>query len=257
MRRCLVIAVAALTLVGCVQASVPQAGTGILAAGPTQPPTAPTLGRAEIPYQFHGTISDDSTMVTLLTEPIAVYNSPNDPDPAFTQPGATIFGFNQVMALVEPPADGWAQVMLPGRPNNRTGWVKSDDLHFFVVGGRVVIDLSERTLTYTVDGEELIRTSVAIGTSRNPTPTGLFYVTDSIKVPGGGGPFGPYALALSGRSDTITEFNGGDGIIGIHGTNRPNLIGQAVSLGCIRLPNDVMTRLWELVPVGTPVEIRG
>src|SRR5690606_25337941 len=133
--------------------------------------------------------------------------------------------------------------------------VKTDDLHLFVVGGEILIDLDTRTLVYTFDGEEVLTTPVAIGTSRNPTPTGSFYVTDSVRVTGPPGPFGPYALALSGRSDTITEFNGGDGIIGIHGTNRPNLIGEAVSLGCIRLPNDAMTRLWEMVPVGTPVEI--
>jgi lipoprotein-anchoring transpeptidase ErfK/SrfK len=77
-----------------------------------------------------------------------------------------------------------------------------------------------------------------------------------VRVARAGGPWGPAALGLSARSDTITEFNGGDGIVGIHGTNRPGSIGQAASLGCIRLPNDVILQLHELVPIGTPVEIR-
>jgi lipoprotein-anchoring transpeptidase ErfK/SrfK len=69
-------------------------------------------------------------------------------------------------------------------------------------------------------------------------------------------PWGPHALGLSGRSDSISEYNGGDGIIGIHGTNRPASIGEAASLGCVRLPNDVITLIHQMVPIGTPVEIR-
>jgi lipoprotein-anchoring transpeptidase ErfK/SrfK len=70
-----------------------------------------------------------------------------------------------------------------------------------------------------------------------------------------GSPWGPFALGLSARSETITEFNGGDGIVGIHGTNRPDTIGRAVSLGCVRLDNDLITRLAGTVRLGTPVEI--
>jgi len=67
--------------------------------------------------------------------------------------------------------------------------------------------------------------------------------------------WGPHALGLSARSDTITEYKGGDGIIGIHGTNRPGSIGEAASLGCVRVPNEVIALLHDLVAVGTPVEI--
>ena len=55
---------------------------------------------------------------------------------------------------------------------------------------------------------------------------------------------GPYKLDL------------GDGYL-IHGTHRYNRdsIGQAVSHGCIRMHNDDVARLYEMVPVGTPVFI--
>ena len=254
----------AMALVGCssgVTPTVVDGAPGIIAAEqPASPPTtrAPattTTTTPEIPYQFHGQLETSATMVTLLTENVDVFTSPGDEMPMMTQSGSTWFGANQVLTLVDEPVDGWAEVLLPSRPNSRTGWVMTDDLHFYVVGSRIVIDLGARTLVYYVDGEEVLRAPVAIGSPRNPTPTGSFFVTDSIKVPRGAGPFGPYALALSARSNTITEFNGGDGIIGIHGTNRPGLIGDAVSLGCIRLRNDVMTKLWELVPIGTPVDI--
>jgi lipoprotein-anchoring transpeptidase ErfK/SrfK len=84
----------------------------------------------------------------------------------------------------------------------------------------------------------------------------MFFVTDAVRITNPNGPWGPYAFGLSARSDTVTEFNGGDGIIGIHGTNRPNSIGEAQSLGCVRLPNDVMLELAELLSVGSPVTIK-
>jgi lipoprotein-anchoring transpeptidase ErfK/SrfK len=53
----------------------------------------------------------------------------------------------------------------------------------------------------------------------------------------------------------LDMFDGGLPEIAIHGTNQPELMGQARSNGCIRLPNDAIQRLAEVVPLGTPVEI--
>ena len=41
----------------------------------------------------------------------------------------------------------------------------------------------------------------------------------------------------------------------IHGTNVPSSIGQSVSHGCVRLLNEDIAHLYEIVPVGTPVYI--
>ncbi len=46
----------------------------------------------------------------------------------------------------------------------------------------------------------------------------------------------------------------GDGY-GLHGTNNPASIGQSVSHGCIRLRNEDIAQLYEMVPLGTPVFI--
>ena len=43
----------------------------------------------------------------------------------------------------------------------------------------------------------------------------------------------------------------GDGY-GIHGTNAPETIGRSVSHGCVRLRNEDIEKLYEMVPVGTP-----
>ena len=41
----------------------------------------------------------------------------------------------------------------------------------------------------------------------------------------------------------------------IHGTNQPQTIGHAVSHGCVRVRNEDIDKLYEMVPVGTPVYI--
>lgn len=41
----------------------------------------------------------------------------------------------------------------------------------------------------------------------------------------------------------------------VHGTNQPGRIGTPASHGCVRLANADMIRLFDTVPVGTPVEI--
>jgi lipoprotein-anchoring transpeptidase ErfK/SrfK len=64
-------------------------------------------------------------------------------------------------------------------------------------------------------------------------------------IPGGApsNPMGAAALTLSGDKYAI------------HGTNRPNSIGTAVSYGCIRMRNEDVTDLFERVSVGTTVVV--
>ena len=204
---------------------------------------------------FDGGGESAHTLVAISLGELDIYESPEAADPVRRLPATTILGTATVVTALGEPTDGWLEVMLPGRPNGSTGWVETHRVDMYMVTDRVVIDLSDRELTYYQEGDQHLTTTVAIGTSHNPTPTGVFFVTDLVDIPGGG-PWGPAALGLSARSDTITEFNGGDGIIGIHGTNKPSSIGQAASLGCIRLPNDLIVELRNLVSLGTPVEIR-
>jgi lipoprotein-anchoring transpeptidase ErfK/SrfK len=146
-------------------------------------------------------------------------------------------------------------VLLPVRPNGSTGWIEVADVTLFVVDRSVEVDLGDRSLRVVQEGEVLLETEVAIGGGSSPTPTGRFFVTDSVILTDPGGPWGPHAFGLSAFSDTITEFNGGDGIIGIHGTNQPSSIGQARSLGCVRVPNEVALELAGIISAGVPVEI--
>jgi len=227
----------------------------------SQEPVATTepLPRAELQPAFGGlstaTLPANTTLVGMTVGDTVVYETRTSAEPMVTIPHTTILGTVTVLEVVAGPSDGWARVRLPVRPNGSEGWVRADDLMLYVVDSRVEIDLSDRTLTYYESGEEVLTTTVAIGSQRNPTPVGEFFVTDKVTLADPGSPWGPQAIGISARSETIMEYNGGDGIIGVHGTNRPGSIGNAASLGCVRVSNDVITTLHEMVPIGTPVKI--
>jgi lipoprotein-anchoring transpeptidase ErfK/SrfK len=170
----------------------------------------------------------------------------------------TGFGSVTVLAVREIGTDaaaGWLRVELPGRPVGETGWVPADAVELREVDVEVTVDLETRQLTVRRDGEVVLTSTVAIGDPDHPTPTGTFWVTDKLDTEDPNGPYGPYALGLSVRSEVLTEFAGGDGQIGIHGTNAPGSIGQAVSHGCVRVANGIVRELASLLPLGTPVVI--
>jgi len=66
-------------------------------------------------------------------------------------------------------------------------------------------------------------------------------------------PFGTNQRKYPGVLGT-RRLNLGDGYA-LHGTNRPETVGQSVSHGCVRLRNQDIEALYEMVPVGTPVYI--
>jgi lipoprotein-anchoring transpeptidase ErfK/SrfK len=99
----------------------------------------------------------------------------------------------------------------------------------------------------------VLRAPVGIGKRGTPTPAGRFYVRD--RVVRYASPFyGPVAFGTSARSATLTDWPGG-GFVGIHGTDRPDLIPGRVSHGCIRMRNRDILRLAALMPVGTPLRV--
>jgi hypothetical protein len=149
----------------------------------------------------------------------------------------------------------WYRVQLPLKPNGVTGWVRADDVELAPVTTRILVDLSERSVTLFDRGEEVLETRAAIGTSATPTPTGRYYVNQRLVPRDPTGPFGPGAIGISAFSNVLTGWTQG-GPIAIHGTNRPELIGQAVSNGCIRVRNDQLRRLFARALAGTPVLIR-
>lgn len=224
--------------------------TPISTSTPIQPATvAPTTSTPES--------SEDSTPIRAISkvENLQVLAEPNSTVTLALLSERTDFGSARVL-LVEQVIDGWVEVELPIRPNETSGWVRADDVTLEEIDALVEVDLDARTITTWIDGDVVLETSVAIGSPANPTPTGTFFVTDKIETVDAASAYGPYALGLSAHSDTLTEFAGGDGQIGIHGTNAPDSIGEAVSHGCVRLPNELISVLATTLPLGTPVIIR-
>ena len=223
---------------------------------PVPETTTTTVDPRPVWEGFEATRTEPHTLAAYAQAPLDVFEAPDDIEPKMTVEPTTILGTVTVLGVVTGPVDGWVEVMLAVRPNGSTGWVRTDDLSFYVADSQIIVDLGKRSLSYLIDGVEVLYTDVGIGSRYNETPTGEYFVTDSVTLSDPNSAWGPHALGLSARSDTITEFNGGDGIIGIHGTNNPSSIGANISLGCVRLPNEMITALHEMVPIGTRVEIR-
>lgn len=149
----------------------------------------------------------------------------------------------------------WYRVQLPLRPNGVRGWVRAADVAVAAVTTRIEVDLSARRVTLFDRGRRVLVAEAAIGSSQTPTPTGRYYVNQRL-VPGDpSGPFGPGAIGISAFSDVLTGWTQG-GPIAIHGTNRPELLGGAVSNGCIRVRNAKLRQLFDRVRAGTPVVVR-
>jgi hypothetical protein len=153
-------------------------------------------------------------------------------------------------------ADGsvWIRVRIPARPNGQTGWVPRlalGPLH--AVTTALVIDLARSRATLRRSGKLIWRAPVGHGRPGMPTPTGRFYIREKMRNLGGSPIYGPWAFGTSAYS-SLSDWPGG-GVVGIHGTNQPELIPGRPSHGCVRVRNPAIVRLARLMPVGTPVHI--
>ena len=186
---------------------------------------------------------------------VAVYASPDaNAQPTQTLSAQTEYTLPRSFLVFDQYQD-WLHVYLPIRPNDATGWIKASDVNVTPLDYQVKVSLAARKLWLMKDGVVQFDAPAAIGTDENPTPTGIFYYTDPLDLhnqPGTG--YGVFAIGLSGHSNTLSEFAGGDGQIAVHGTNDPGTIGTPVSHGCVRVNNDVIMKLATL-PLGTPVVI--
>jgi lipoprotein-anchoring transpeptidase ErfK/SrfK len=148
----------------------------------------------------------------------------------------------------------WYRVKLPIKPNGVIGYVRPTDVSVEKVTTTISVDLSRRELRLYRRGKLVLRTPVAVGSPSTPTPIGRYFVSQRIRTGNPGGAFGPVVLAVSAFSNVLQDWAKG-GPIAIHGTNAPWTIGRAASHGCVRVPNDTLTRLFAATPGGTPVVI--
>ena len=149
----------------------------------------------------------------------------------------------------------WLQVMLPGRPDGSTGWIAQAGTRELVTGWRILVDLGARRVTVYHDGRKERVFQAVVGKPSTPTPTGQFFVEETVQMQPGEAD-GPFALALSARSNVLQEFEGGPGQIGIHGREGlGGTLGRAESHGCIRLATASIEWLAARIGPGIPVKI--
>ncbi|MFN8121173.1 MAG: L,D-transpeptidase family protein [Thermoleophilia bacterium] len=238
-------ATVALALTGAVATAGAQVPPATTAAAQKPIGTAPTdkkafTARVLLPTVGRAAPSSRARVVQRVS-PYAPYD--NDP---------------QVLLVLETasgPGGPWYRVLLPVRPNGTSAWVSGAALQVRATPYRVRVRLGVRRLELLKAGKVLNRWSVGVGTPQNPTPQGLFALSEIVPQSNPRGFYGPFILTLSAHSDRLSDFDGGQGQVAIHGTNLPGLLGGAVSHGCVRMPNTGIKKVAKLVPPGAPVEI--
>jgi len=150
----------------------------------------------------------------------------------------------------------WLKVMLPGRPNSSTGWIKRAGTDWRSTSWNIQVNLAARHIWVYFEGHLTRSFSAVVGKPSTPTPTGRFFVEETLIMPVSE-PGGPFALATSARSNVLQEFDGGPGQIAIHGRDGlGGTPGQAESHGCMRLATPNIDWLAARIGPGTPVTIR-
>jgi lipoprotein-anchoring transpeptidase ErfK/SrfK len=149
----------------------------------------------------------------------------------------------------------WVHVRLPGRPSGHTGWILADQTIRSSTEWRLVVTVSTRKVAVFRDGLLVRSFSAVVPKASTPTPYGQFFVEEALAI-APRDPGGPFAIAISARSDIFQEFEGGPGQIAIHGTNNlSEPLGSAASHGCIRLSPEAITWISKRIGGGVPVTV--
>ncbi len=118
----------------------------------------------------------------------------------------------------------------------------------------MTVDKSDNTLTLSLDGQPIKKYSVATG-KKNSTPAGDFKIVNKLVHPTW---FKTGAILPPGSPKNAlgTRWMGFDKpAYGIHGTIEPKTIGAQASEGCIRMLNEDVEEIYDIVPVGTQVKV--
>lgn len=125
---------------------------------------------------------------------------------------------------------------------------------------KLVVDLSDRQVSFFRRDELVSRYPLAVAMAGWETPTGSFQILNMERDPAwihpitgetvAPGPDNPLGQAWIGF------WTDGESEIGFHGTNQEELIGEAVSHGCLRMRNADIQAIYAQVGEGTPVTVQ-
>jgi peptidoglycan hydrolase-like protein with peptidoglycan-binding domain len=126
---------------------------------------------------------------------------------------------------------------------------------------RIVVHLNRFRVELIREGKKVFSAPIAIGMPAHPTPTGTYEIIAKIKNPTWVPPNSPWAAGLEPIPPGVNNPLGTRWIgtsapnIGFHATPADYSIGHAASHGCMRMHRADVERLYDLVRVGTPVDI--
>lgn len=225
-------------------------------AGVDGPPTDPPAGapgpvRSESPAPGAAALLGPQPLVlpAPLEEPRALLSAPPAPVPPPLPATSDVPDQNQARLLAAPAAP----------PPDRT----------------LVLDRRRRVLQVLEQGKELKRFPVAVGMPGWETPVGRFEVIEKTANPvwehpangrrypsGPDNPLGSRWIGFHRDCKGRSGFNGQEHLevkgcvtAGFHGTPNRDSVGQAVSHGCVRLFDEHARELFDLVRIGTPVDV--
>lgn len=266
---------------------------GAVEAIPTTPPIevstsatdedATDEATEEVPTEGEGLPPEDPNEVQVLhvnddVQIVPVFDAPNGQDITLQDFNAidnvyldyplyaeTVFG-NRLALLVEEydSTGNWARVLMPVRPNGTTAWVQTafftEEVHNYhitidVTTNEVQVFEGDTPLFVDESGDPEPVLSVS-GRESRPTPVVRAYIDEMIRGETLSPAYGDWVLSIAAFSTSLGTFGGG-GMpkLALHGTNQPELMGQYVSSGCVRIPNEIVSFIAETVPVGTIVDI--
>lgn len=198
------------------------------------------------------------------TVTVPVYAAPGGPAIA-ALPAQQLDGNHQPVGQTTVPVIatqlGWAQVLLPSKPNSSTGWIDVDDPHIdeSMTPWLIRVDREHYTLTLLRSGASVGHWTVGVGVLRprdghtqSVTPAGRTFVVADIRVEHP--TYSPVILPLGAHSPIYDSYGGGPATVGIHTwTPSSAVYGHNSSHGCVRVPADALQVLSTQVPIGTPV----
>lgn len=129
-----------------------------------------------------------------------------------------------------------------------------------VMATHIVLDLTKRRVYAYKDQEVLASYPVAVGKKGWETPKGKFKVIQMVKNPVWKNPWNG-KVAAPGPNSPLGErwigfWTNGKDTIGFHGTPTIKSIGRAASHGCVRMFNNDVKALYEILTLGTPVTVK-
>jgi lipoprotein-anchoring transpeptidase ErfK/SrfK len=150
----------------------------------------------------------------------------------------------------------WLKVRVMRRPRDVDTWIPAWATRQVWIPWHIVVDLSSRRARVYRNGKLFHTYRVVVGAPGTPTPQGHFFIVDHIKLYTNWA-HGVWALATSAYSAKLKHFDGGDGIVALHGRGYLTApVGTAASHGCVRFNDRDIAWLAKHIPNGTRLDVQ-